>query len=135
MQFWWVGSMLQATLHGFRPGGVEIPLTLFTLDSVLSAYCLSALLAGPAINISRITPNQTALKSRLCRAISTFWKLPVFHSVHPQMSCFLLSILESHNLPSLYSSTNPPIHISQQFRHISARQTLPVGFARTKEMA
>lgn len=82
MQFWWVGSMLQAPLHVFMSEGVNIPLTLFTSEAVLSAQQLSALLAALAINVSRIAPDQTAPNPRVCTAISTFWKLLMFHSAH-----------------------------------------------------
>lgn len=122
--------MPQAPLHGFMPGGVEIPLTLFTSETALRVQWCSALLAGLAVNVSRITPDPTAPNPRVCRAISTLWKLPVFHSFHPQMSWFLPSISKRHNL-----STNPPVCISQQFRYFSASHTLPVVFGRTKEMA
>lgn len=76
-------SVLQAPLHIFMPGGVKILLTLFTSESVPSAQWLSAPLAGLAINVSRISPDQTAPNPRVCRAISTFWKSPMFHNAQP----------------------------------------------------
>lgn len=42
-------------------GGVKMPLTQVTSEAVLRAQCLSALLAGPTINVSRTTPDQAAL--------------------------------------------------------------------------
>lgn len=52
--------MLQVPLYGVMPEGVKISLTLFISAAGLSAQWLSALLAGLAINTSRITPDQTA---------------------------------------------------------------------------
>lgn len=72
VQFRWVSSMLQAPLYGVMPEGVKISLTLFISAAGLSAQWLSAFLAGLAINVSRITPDQTASNSQVCRAISTF---------------------------------------------------------------